>query len=118
MRSLSRHVAAAKLTLVIYDNINMMWKVAEQIIGRTGKEIVLRYLVHDADYDGIDSMQNGTCATLVVLWKATREALQTVLLNEAFDKAPHLIVADIKLTETERGLYQRCLVSRGGLYSN
>lgn len=37
MRKLARMVAASMLFLTVYDNINMMWKVAEQIVGRTGK---------------------------------------------------------------------------------
>jgi hypothetical protein len=37
MRRLTQHVAATRQTLLIYDNINMVWKVAEQVIGRTGE---------------------------------------------------------------------------------
>lgn len=37
MRKLARMVAASMLFLTVYDNINMMWKVAEQIVGRTGE---------------------------------------------------------------------------------
>jgi hypothetical protein len=32
-----RSVASLVPLLVVYDNINMMWKVGEQILGRTGK---------------------------------------------------------------------------------
>ncbi|KAH9039679.1 hypothetical protein EDB84DRAFT_1477500, partial [Lactarius hengduanensis] len=36
MRKLTREVAASDLYVLVYDNINMLWKVAEQILGRTG----------------------------------------------------------------------------------
>ncbi|KAH9174084.1 hypothetical protein EDB89DRAFT_2068033 [Lactarius sanguifluus] len=51
MRKVTREVAASDLYVLVYDNINMVWKVAEQILGRT------------------DSMENGTCATLVPLFR-------------------------------------------------
>ena len=35
MRELTQHVAAMQPLLLIYDNINMLWKVAEQVIGHT-----------------------------------------------------------------------------------
>ena len=37
MRRHTRRIAASRPLLLIYDNINMLWKVAEQIIGRTGE---------------------------------------------------------------------------------
>jgi hypothetical protein len=37
MRQATQRVAATQPLLLIYDNINMLWKVAEQIIGRTGE---------------------------------------------------------------------------------
>jgi hypothetical protein len=36
MRKVTRKVAASNLYGLVYDNINMLWKVAEQILGRTG----------------------------------------------------------------------------------
>jgi hypothetical protein len=36
MRKATRKVAASNLYELVYDNINMLWKVGEQIIGRTG----------------------------------------------------------------------------------
>ena len=35
MREVTRKVAASNLYELVYDNINMVWKVAEQILGRT-----------------------------------------------------------------------------------
>ena len=40
MRRLTQHVAATQQVLLIYDNINMVWKVAEQVIGRTGESSI------------------------------------------------------------------------------
>lgn len=37
MREVARHLAATGMFLTVYDNINMVWKVAEQIVGRTGE---------------------------------------------------------------------------------
>jgi hypothetical protein len=36
MRGVTQHVAATRPLLLIYDNVNMLWKAAEQILGRTG----------------------------------------------------------------------------------
>jgi hypothetical protein len=36
MRKATRKVATSNLYQLVYDNINMLWKVAEQILGRTG----------------------------------------------------------------------------------
>lgn len=36
MRKATRKVATSNLYLLVYDNINMLWKVAEQILGCTG----------------------------------------------------------------------------------
>ena len=37
MRQHAQSIATMCPLLLIYDNINMMWKVAEQVIGRTGE---------------------------------------------------------------------------------
>lgn len=36
MRKVTREVATSNLYGLVYDNINMLWKVAEQVVGRTG----------------------------------------------------------------------------------
>ena len=41
MWEVARHIAATGMFLTVYDNINMVWKVAEQIVGRTGELIVI-----------------------------------------------------------------------------
>lgn len=39
MRKVTRTVAASNMYTLVYDNINMVWKVAEQILGRTGMSL-------------------------------------------------------------------------------
>lgn len=36
MRNVARAVAASEPVMLVYDNINMMWRAAEQVMGRTG----------------------------------------------------------------------------------
>ncbi|KAI5891066.1 uncharacterized protein SCHCODRAFT_02734706, partial [Schizophyllum commune H4-8] len=84
MRELTRELVAAHAFLVAYDNINMSWKVAEQIIGRT------------------DSVESGTCATVVPLHGGEKPSdMRTEDLDRAFDKALPLSIDDIRLTEEE-----------------
>ncbi|KAH9015410.1 hypothetical protein EDB84DRAFT_1671051 [Lactarius hengduanensis] len=92
MRKLTREVAASDLYVLVYDNINMLWKVAEQILGRT------------------DSMENGTCATIVSLFQANVEDLKAIELERRFGSAPELKVSDIMLTEDEYTLHRKCLI--------
>ncbi|KAI0321599.1 hypothetical protein OF83DRAFT_1050951 [Amylostereum chailletii] len=77
MRKLARTVALSQAIMVVYDNINMVWKVAEQIVGRT------------------DSQENGTCATVIPLFNANKEDLRTLDVTERFLDAPPLQLADI-----------------------
>ncbi|KAH9051116.1 hypothetical protein EDB83DRAFT_2627558 [Lactarius deliciosus] len=92
MRKVTREVAASDLYVLVYDNINMVWKVAEQILGRT------------------DSMENGTCATLVPLFRASVEDLRAIELERRFQSTPELKVSDIMLTEDEYSLHRKCLI--------
>ncbi|KAJ7762444.1 hypothetical protein B0H14DRAFT_3594687 [Mycena olivaceomarginata] len=91
MRSLARGVASTGLFAGVYDNINMMFRAAEQVMGRT------------------DSQENGTCATIFPLWKAAIEDMKIADLNAAFDKAPPLKLQDIILTQPELELMDKCL---------
>ncbi|KAA1476504.1 hypothetical protein DENSPDRAFT_785151 [Dentipellis sp. KUC8613] len=92
MRERARQVAREEDTGKVYDNINMNWKVQEQVIGRTS------------------SQENGTCATLIPLFGVTPEALKTSRLNESLDKAGLLLEKDLELTKSERDLLETCLV--------
>ncbi|KAJ7438067.1 hypothetical protein FB451DRAFT_1344455 [Mycena latifolia] len=91
MRSFARVVASTGLYAATYDNINMMFRAAEQVMGRT------------------DSQENGTCATIFPLWKAAIENMKIADLNAAFDKAPPLTLQDILLTHPELELMDKCL---------
>ncbi|KAJ3492391.1 hypothetical protein NLI96_g67 [Meripilus lineatus] len=75
----------AKLGLLayVYDNINMVFKIAEQIIGRK------------------DTQQNGTCATAFELYGTKPEDLSTAEALEYFVKAPALSLDDVILTKDE-----------------
>ncbi|KIJ59407.1 hypothetical protein HYDPIDRAFT_162408 [Hydnomerulius pinastri MD-312] len=92
MRKVARTIAADGLFLIVYDNINMMWKVAEQIVGRT------------------DSQENGTCATLLPLFKVKPEDLSAEQLNAKLDSAPELSMDDILLSENNHAFFRECLV--------
>ncbi|KII93222.1 hypothetical protein PLICRDRAFT_100248 [Plicaturopsis crispa FD-325 SS-3] len=88
----ARSVAATGLYATVYDNINMVFHAAEQIMGRT------------------DSQENGTCATIWPLWKASLENMRVSDLATSFDAAPPLSITDIILDETESKTFRRCLV--------
>ncbi|KZV63277.1 hypothetical protein PENSPDRAFT_590184 [Peniophora sp. CONT] len=92
LRRLAQHIAAAQKLLIVYDNINMAWKVAEQIMGRT------------------DEMQNGTCATITELWNASEDALSVSKLRESVQNASHLNVEDIELSTEEQKHYRTNMV--------
>jgi hypothetical protein len=48
-----------------------------------------------------DSLENGTCATAVPLFKANEEDMRTKEVKEAFDRAPSLSIKDIALIGNE-----------------
>ncbi|KAJ6617239.1 hypothetical protein B0H10DRAFT_2384929 [Mycena sp. CBHHK59/15] len=91
MRNFARVVASTGLFAASYDNINMVFRAAEQILGRT------------------DSQENGTCATVFALWRATVENMRISDLNAAFDAAPPLSLKDILLSVPELELMDKCL---------
>jgi hypothetical protein len=55
-------------------------------------------------------MENGTCATLVSLFRANIEDLKAVTLERGFRLAPELKVDDILLTKDEYTFHRRCLI--------
>ncbi|KAL1683059.1 hypothetical protein EV122DRAFT_286615 [Schizophyllum commune] len=84
MRELTRKLVADHAFLIVYDNINMSWKVAEQIIGRT------------------DAVESGTCSTVVLLHGGEKpSAMRTEDLDRALSQAPPLSIDDIRLTQAE-----------------
>ncbi|KAI0073016.1 hypothetical protein K474DRAFT_1604071 [Panus rudis PR-1116 ss-1] len=99
-----RDLAVTKLASYVYDNINLVLKVAEQILGRT------------------DAQQNGTCATAFPLFNATPDDLQTKDLSASFDSAAPLSRDDILLSDNQWDSFDelleyttlRILVQHGG----
>ncbi|KAJ7759308.1 hypothetical protein B0H14DRAFT_3596127 [Mycena olivaceomarginata] len=91
MRGFARGVASTGLFAASYDNINLVFRAAEQVMGRT------------------DSQENGTCATIFPLWKAAAEHMRISDLDTAFNAAPPLSIDDILLTAAETKLMDKCL---------
>ncbi|KAH9934407.1 hypothetical protein B0H21DRAFT_77941 [Amylocystis lapponica] len=84
-----RHARRISLGYV-YDNINMVLKVAEQILGRK------------------DSQENGTCATAFALFDASPDDMRTADLIHSHFTAPPLSINDILLSPDESlALHQR-----------
>lgn len=79
-----RETTLTKILSYVYDNINMVFKSAEQILGRK------------------DSQENGTCATAFPLFDTSPLDLETSKLLHSFDTAPELTREDITLTPTEQ----------------
>ena len=50
---------------------------------------------------GIDSLENGTCTTVVPLFKAEEDNMHTKDLNDTFDHASPLSLDDIELFPDE-----------------
>ncbi|PIL24781.1 hypothetical protein GSI_12667 [Ganoderma sinense ZZ0214-1] len=90
-RASTRTCAQCNICGHVYDNINMVFKVAEQILGRK------------------DSQENGTCATVFPLHDAKPESLQTSDLLSSIDKAPPLSVSDICHSKDEAALFHQSL---------
>ncbi|KAJ7023836.1 hypothetical protein C8F04DRAFT_1213217 [Mycena alexandri] len=82
-RATARSLALTSLFLVMYDNINMMVRVTEQILGRK------------------NTQENGTCATEVALHDAKLEDLLTADFDKGIANAPPLTVENLEFTETE-----------------
>lgn len=55
-------------------------------------------------------MENGTCATIVTLFRANIEDLKAIELERRFSLAPELKVNDILLTKDEYAFHRKCLV--------
>ncbi len=90
-RITTRATAMSALCGSVYDNINFMFRTAEQIIGRK------------------DTQENGTCATIFPLFDARPEDMQTSDLLKAHDEAPLLASDDILHTADEAILFRKSL---------
>lgn len=111
MRRLARNLAASQLLLVVYDNINMVWKVAEQIIGRTGEYSRLPDVSNRsalADHDTVQTHNRMVHAGR--RFGCGKEMLSTSELNEQFDHAPPLTAKDLIFTSAEDDFFSECLI--------
>ncbi|KAK7000951.1 hypothetical protein R3P38DRAFT_3327567 [Favolaschia claudopus] len=85
MRNMARVVASTGLYAASYDNINMVFRAAEQILGKT------------------DSQENGTCSTHLAFDMRIKD------LNAAFHAAAPLSIHDILLSAAELQLMDKCI---------
>ncbi|KAF7372061.1 hypothetical protein MVEN_00064400 [Mycena venus] len=80
-------LAASRKICLVYDNLNLMNHIAEQVLGRKSAQ------------------ENGTCATLIPLWKAKLEHLLTSELDKSILAARPLTVDDIALNAAETQVF-------------
>ncbi|CDO77825.1 hypothetical protein BN946_scf184689.g3 [Trametes cinnabarina] len=83
--------AQTHLLASVYDNINMVFKVAEQVLGCK------------------DALQNGTCVTAFELYGASLDHMRTADIVESLAKAPPLSLDDVLLSPEENTLMTQCL---------
>ncbi|KAJ6557141.1 hypothetical protein B0H10DRAFT_2121103 [Mycena sp. CBHHK59/15] len=83
---------ASHMFVTVYDNINMMVRVAEQILGRK------------------NAQENGTCATIIPLHDAKPEHLLTSTLDTSVLSAPPLRIEDLLLNEAELDFHTKNMV--------
>ncbi|KAJ7022410.1 hypothetical protein C8F04DRAFT_960328 [Mycena alexandri] len=88
----SRAIAASGMFVTVYDNINMMVRVAEQILGRK------------------NAQENGTCATIVPLHDAKPEDLLTTTLDASVLNAPPLRIEHLLLNPDELDFHTKNMV--------
>ncbi|KAI0077522.1 hypothetical protein K474DRAFT_1595949, partial [Panus rudis PR-1116 ss-1] len=86
-----QYLALTALVAFVYDNINMMFRAAEQILGRK------------------DAQENGTCATAIPLYNAAHEDMKTLEFLSSFDSARPLELNDITLSSDKRNQYRNIL---------
>ncbi|KIM45742.1 hypothetical protein M413DRAFT_24874 [Hebeloma cylindrosporum] len=91
-RETARRIASSALYVTVYDNINMMVRVAEQIVGCK------------------NAQENGTCVTIMPLHNAKLEDLAIKTLDERIKNARPLRLEDLELTEPESDLMDDALV--------
>ncbi|KAG9123669.1 hypothetical protein FRC07_014321 [Ceratobasidium sp. 392] len=92
LRKHLREIAAQRPLGFIYDNINIFFKVAEQVTGK------------------IDTLESGTCATAFELFKADPKDMLVSELMARFDKAPPLNLKDIIHSRDEAKLHWECMI--------
>ncbi|KAH9896144.1 uncharacterized protein BXZ73DRAFT_63062 [Epithele typhae] len=82
-RHAARFLAHSTPFGAVYDNINMVFKVSEQIVGRK------------------DAQENGTCTTIFPLFDASPIDMKSSNLRNSFDTAPPLSFNQVMLSPTE-----------------
>ncbi|KAJ8089939.1 hypothetical protein PM082_018517 [Marasmius tenuissimus] len=92
MREHARNLAQTGLMEEVFDNINFLLCIGEQKVGSHNTQV------------------NGTCETLLGLWKALPNHLKTADLIDAFLKASALQVSDLLHNNDEKLLFDHCLV--------
>lgn len=92
MLNMARSIASTGLCFTVYDNINMMFRRSEQVIGRH------------------DTQENGTCATLIPLYKAKLEDLHVDDFRVQYLSAPKLKLSDIMHTPEEMKSFKANLI--------
>ncbi|KAJ7131201.1 hypothetical protein C8R44DRAFT_829613 [Mycena epipterygia] len=88
----SRSIASSGLFVVVYDNINMMVRVSEQILGRK------------------NAQENGTCTTLIPLHDTQPADLLTSSLDTSILNAPPLRIEHLLLTDVEAEFHAQNMV--------
>lgn len=91
-RLAARQVTKSGPVAHVYDNINWIMKIAEQILGRS------------------QAQENGTCATIFPLFDARREDMTTQALLDSINTAPLLSLDDIVLTADEQAFHRKCTI--------
>ncbi|KAL1753879.1 hypothetical protein FB107DRAFT_216807 [Schizophyllum commune] len=91
-RATAQRLAATRLFGVVYDNINMSVRIAEQIVGRK------------------NAQENGTCATVFPLHNVALDDLDASKLESGIRNAPPLTEKSLRLTDEEQTLYRNCMV--------
>ena len=113
MRSEARELAATGLFSVVYDNINLHFGSAEQIVGRHGMsttcfELLVLDKVLNLFYK--DTQENGTAATAIPLFDAHPEDINLEKFQSAYLDAPQLKLEDILHTPQEQKTFKNNLI--------
>ncbi len=91
-RATTRQIVEMQALGHVYDNINMVFKAAEQTIGQK------------------DSQKNSTCATIFLLYGAHPGDMQTADYLASQDAAQTLAITNIILTSKENVMLHDCLL--------
>jgi hypothetical protein len=108
MRDMACGIASTGLFTTSYDNINMMFHAAEQVIGQSGD--YLSFIILSHTHDNSDSQENGTCATIWPLWRTSKEDLNLHDFESCAEHAAPLAIDDILLNAEETKFFNNSLI--------